>query len=116
MLSGRRALPLHETGCETTLEASMSRVSEKAEGCFYRPRLRRFFLLCAAATGALGVSIVSDGVLTALRLPGAESSAQVLVPLASMAIEIACASILAFQLRRMAQRAAATAALLGTVS
>jgi len=81
----------------------------------YRGRLRRFFLLCAAATGALGVSIVSDGVLTALRLPGAESAAQVLVPVASMAIEIACAAVLAFQLCRMTQRAAATAALLGTV-
>jgi hypothetical protein len=38
----------------------------------YRAQLSRFFLLCTAATAALIVSVISDGVLTALRLSGTE--------------------------------------------
>jgi hypothetical protein len=78
----------------------------------YRKPLRRFFLLCIAATAALAVSVISDGVLTALRLPGAELSAEFLIPIFSMAIEIACAAVLVFQIRGITQRATATAALL----
>jgi hypothetical protein len=37
----------------------------------YRTQIHRFVLLCAAATCALAVSVISDGVLTALRLSGA---------------------------------------------
>jgi hypothetical protein len=36
----------------------------------YRTQLRRFVLLCSAATGALLASVISDGVLTSLRLVG----------------------------------------------
>jgi hypothetical protein len=78
----------------------------------YRKQLRCFFLLSAAATGALIVSVISDGVLTALRLFGTGLSAEFLVPIFSMAIEIACAGVLVFHIRRMIQRTASAAALL----
>jgi hypothetical protein len=67
---------------------------------------------CTAAAGALVVSVISDGVLTALRLPGTELSAEFLIPIFSMAIEIACAGVLVFQIRTIAQRATSAAALL----
>jgi hypothetical protein len=78
----------------------------------YRKELRRFLRLCTAATGALIVSVISDALLTALRLPGAELSAESLLPIFSIAIEVACAGVLVFQIRSIAQRAASTAALL----
>ena len=78
----------------------------------YRKRLDRFFLLCTATTGALIVSIISDGVLTALQLVEKEVRAAFLIPIFSMAIEIACAGVLVFQIRSIAQRMATTAALL----
>jgi hypothetical protein len=77
-----------------------------------RKQLRRFFLFCIAATGALVISVISDGVLTALRLPGTEMSAEFLIPIISIAIEIACAGILVFQIRSITHRATSTAALL----
>jgi hypothetical protein len=80
----------------------------------YREQLSRFFLLCAAATGALIVSVISDGALTALRLLGTELHAEFLVPILSMAIEIACAGFLVLQIRSMMQRATSTAAWLKT--
>jgi len=80
----------------------------------YRAQLSRFFLLCAAATAALIVSVISDGVLTALRLFGTELRVGFLVPIFSMAIEIACAGVLVFQIRSLTQRATSTAALLKT--
>jgi hypothetical protein len=80
----------------------------------YRSQLRRFRWLCTAATGALIVSVISDALLTALRLPGAELSAESLLPIFSIAIEVACAGILVFQIRSITQRATSTAALLKT--
>ena len=80
----------------------------------YRRQLRRFFLLCTTAAAALVVSVISDGVLTALQLRGAGLSAEFLVPLVSMAIEIVCVGILVFHLRGIALRTASTAALLKT--
>jgi HAAS domain-containing protein len=80
----------------------------------YRRQLRRFFLLCGSAAAALVVSVISDGVLTALLLRGTELSWEVLVPIFSMAIEIACVGILVFQIRGITHRAASTAALLNT--
>jgi hypothetical protein len=77
----------------------------------YRSQLRRFFLLCSATAAALVVSVISDGVLTALLLHGTEMSAAFLIPIVSMTIEIGCVGILAFQIRRVTQRAASTAAL-----
>jgi hypothetical protein len=80
----------------------------------YRKQLRRCLFLCTAATGALFVSVISDGVLTVLRLPGTELSAEFVVPIFSMAIEIVCAGVLVLQIRRVTQRAISTAALLKT--
>ena len=80
----------------------------------YRAQLSRFFLLCTAATAALVVSVISDGVLTALRLFGTELCVGFLVPIFSMAIEVACAGVLVFQIRSLTQRATSTAALLKT--
>jgi hypothetical protein len=80
----------------------------------YRKRLSRFLLLCTAATGTLVVSVISDGVLTALRLLGTELSADSVVPILSMAVEIACAGILVVQVRTITQRRTSTTALLGT--
>ena len=80
----------------------------------YRRQLRRFFVLCCAAAAALVVSVISDGVLTALLLLGTESSAGFLVPIVSMAIEIACVGILVIHIRGITLRAASTAALLNT--
>jgi HAAS domain-containing protein len=76
-----------------------------------RTRLRRRFLLCTAATGALVVSVISDGVLTALRLPGTALSAEFLIPILSMALEIACASVLVYYIRRLTPLAAAVSKL-----
>jgi hypothetical protein len=88
--------------------------SRKIPGAFdpaYRSQLRRFFLICRAATAALIVSVVSDAVLTALRLRGTEFSTTSLVSIFSIAIEIVCVGILIFQTRRIASRATSTAAL-----
>jgi hypothetical protein len=80
----------------------------------YRKQLRRFFLLCTATTVALVVSVISDGVLTALQLLGTQLSVEFLLPILSMAIEIACAGILVFHIRGITLRTAYTAALLKT--
>ena len=58
--------------------------------------------------------MISDGVLTALRLFRTELCVGFLVPIFSMAIEIACAGALVFQIRSLTQRATSTAALLKT--
>lgn len=68
-------------------------------------------LLCSAAGVALVVCVAADGVLTSLRLIGAQWSIASLVPLISVAIEIACAAVLVSSLRAMARRAAGTARL-----
>jgi hypothetical protein len=74
----------------------------------YRTQLRRFFLLCLGATGALIASVISDGVLTSLRLGGTRWSLDVLIPLVSMAIEVVCAGGLVMSIRGMTQRTAST--------
>jgi hypothetical protein len=78
----------------------------------YHQRLRRCALLCMVATLALIGSVVSDGALTAIRLSGTQMSADFLVPIVSMAIEIACVGVLILWIRSMVQRTAAIAALL----
>jgi hypothetical protein len=79
----------------------------------YRKQIRRFSLLCTAATGALVASVIMDGILTALRVFGTAASASMLIPIFAMAIEIVCAGVLIFHIRRMMQRTAFTVALLG---
>jgi hypothetical protein len=76
----------------------------------YRQQLRRFFLLCSAAAAALVVSVISDGVLTALHVQGM-ASLEISVAIFTMAIEVACAGFLVFHIRSNTQRAASTAAL-----
>lgn len=80
----------------------------------YRRQLHRFFLLCSTAAAALAVSVVSDAVLTALKLRGTELSAASVVPIFSMAIEIACVGMLVSHIYGIAQRAASAAALMKT--
>ena len=70
----------------------------------YRAQLRRFSLLCSAAAGALIVSVIADAVLTSLRLSGTQWSAAVLVPVSSVALEIACAGLLVSYLRAIGRR------------
>jgi hypothetical protein len=77
-----------------------------------RERARRFFLLCSVATGGLIAAVISDGVLTALRLSGWDWSAYFLIPLFTMAIEIACAALLVFHVREAARRVARAGELL----
>jgi hypothetical protein len=73
----------------------------------FRSRLRWFCLICAAATMALAISIASDGILTALRMVGTDVSLVTLVPIASMAVEIAGAAALGLQIRAIWRRLAA---------
>jgi hypothetical protein len=80
----------------------------------YRNQLRLSFILCLVAATFLTVSVISDGVLTALRLHGTEFHACALVPIISMAMEVVCVGVVAFQIRRMTRRAASIAPLLNT--
>lgn len=80
----------------------------------YCRQLRRFFLLCSLAAAALVVSVLSDAVLTSILLRGTALSVEFLVPIFSMAIEIACAGILIARIRGISLRQASAAALIGT--
>jgi hypothetical protein len=80
----------------------------------YRRQLHRFFLLSALATGGLIASVISDGVLTGIRLFETEFSVDFLIPIFSMAMEIVCAAVLVFHIRRITQRMDSIAALLRT--
>jgi hypothetical protein len=77
----------------------------------YLDQLRRFFVLCTLAAAALVVSVISDGVLTGLRLTGTDLSAEFVIPVLSMAIEIAGAGALVWRVHGITQRTAFTAAL-----
>jgi len=66
----------------------------------YRSQLRRFFLMASAAAGALALSIAGDAVLTSLRLYASGWSTAFLVPLLTVAIEVACAGAMLSSLRR----------------
>jgi HAAS len=67
----------------------------------YRKHLRCVLLSCLAAIAPLVLSVISDGVLTAIRLVEVGLGAWSLVPIATMAIEIACLGIVGFHLRRL---------------
>ncbi len=89
-------------------------LSREIPAAFYpafRRQLRCFSLLCRATAAALVVSVISDGVLTALQLRGMEPSVEIWVAILTMAVEIACAGILVAHIRSMTLRAASTAAL-----
>ena len=72
----------------------------------FRGELRRFSRLSAVATGALIASVLGDGVLTSLRLAGAPSHFEALIPVGSMVIEAAGAVALIARIYSMIQRAA----------
>ena len=76
--------------------------------------LQRVLLLSWISAAALIVSVTSDGVLTALRLAGSAVSAQFLIPMISMAVEIAGVGILVFIVRSVVVAMASTTALLKT--
>jgi hypothetical protein len=77
----------------------------------YRRQLRGAFLLCGCAAGALAVSVISDGVLTALQV-GTDLCIGAAVPLLSMAVEVACAAVVVVLILTTMRRASFTAALL----
>jgi hypothetical protein len=72
----------------------------------YRRQLYAFLLLCTLAAGGIAASVVCDGVLTALRLSGWEVSVDFLIPIVSMLLEIVCAAVLVYHIRRTAGRVA----------
>jgi hypothetical protein len=77
----------------------------------FRKSLRNSLLLCAVCICALFVSVISDGILTVLQLLGREWSMKVVIPVGSMTVEIACACLLAFQLRNAVAQISSAAAL-----
>jgi hypothetical protein len=83
-------------------------------GAGYRRQLRLSFILYLVATTSLTVSVISDGVLTALQLSGTGLHAGALLPVVSMAIEVAGIGVLAFQIQSMTRTAASVTALLKT--
>jgi hypothetical protein len=77
----------------------------------YRKQLRRVLALCLAAITSLVLSVISDGALTAIGLTRAELGAGSLVPIGTMAFEIACVGILVLQFRVMRRRVVSAATL-----
>jgi hypothetical protein len=73
-----------------------------------RRQVRQVRLLAMAATAALALAVLSDGLLTAIKMMGAEMSAGSLVPIATMAIEIACIGIVLLELASTRLRGAPT--------
>lgn len=76
----------------------------------YRKQVGRFFLLSRLATWILITVVISDGLLTVLRIYGV-MSAEALVPIVSMVVEIVCAGLLIALLRGLMQRIRAATAL-----
>src|SRR5262245_41703455 len=77
-------------------------------------RLRHLLLLSAVSAAALSVSVISDGVLTALRLVGREFSVDFLIPISLMVIEIVSAGMLVLSVRIVFKRMGHTTALIKT--
>jgi hypothetical protein len=97
------------TGIGALLYVARNRVRTAVPA--YRAGRRRAFLLFGCAIGALVVSVVSDGVLTALQL-GTELSASSAIPIATMAAEIACVGAVAVLIVNTMRRAASMEGLL----
>ena len=76
---------------------------------------RRFIFLCTAAAIALVVSVISDAVVTLLRLPKVDLSLEFLIPALSMLCEILGAGLLVCQIRATAHRAAIARSMLEAV-
>jgi hypothetical protein len=69
-----------------------------------RKQIGSFVRLWAIATVALVISVVSDGVLTTIRLLETNVSSDFLIPIFSMALEITIAYILIIQFRSFGRR------------
>src|SRR5262249_13559136 len=66
------------------------RVPPAALSAAHCSKLRYLLFLSAVSAAALSVSVIGDGVLTALRVVGRDLSADFLIPITSMVIEIVC--------------------------
>jgi hypothetical protein len=77
----------------------------------YHKQVRCVLVSCLAAIAPLILSVISDGVLTAIPLVGAELHAWSLVPVGTMAIEVACVGILVFHFWIMRLRTVSAASL-----
>ena len=64
---------------------------------------KRRILLCSIASGGLIASVLCDGILTALRLADWDWSLYFVVPLSSMAVEVACAAVLVLRIRAVSR-------------
>jgi hypothetical protein len=71
----------------------------------YRRHLRHAALLFAGAAAALGVSVTGDLILTALRV-GTDLSADSLIPIVTMSIELACIAAVTWMIANAARRTA----------
>jgi hypothetical protein len=78
----------------------------------YRDQLRRGLAIAIAATCPLIVSIVTDTVMTGLRLSSVQAGALALVPLLSIAAEVALAILLVTEIHKTARRAGRASSLL----
>ena len=71
-----------------------------------RRRVRRVVVLCVAVIVPLALAVMSDGALTTMQLMRTELCAGSLVPIVTMAIEIACVGALLLELASMRLREA----------
>ena len=77
----------------------------------YRDQQKRCLLLYAAIAGPLTASVITDAILTGLRLSETEFRVIALVPLLSMAAEMAFAAVLVTQIRNIMKRMALASSL-----
>lgn len=75
----------------------------------YGQELDRCIALCAAAAAALFVTVLTETVLTTIRLLDVGLRWEILIPAGSLAGEIAAAAALVWQIRNMAQKKTAAA-------
>jgi len=74
--------------------------------------VRRIYSGCVMTTGALAVSVVGDGLLTAMQLHGTQLCSDSIPPLLSLIFEIAAVSFLGLRVHFLMQRARSTTGLL----
>jgi hypothetical protein len=77
----------------------------------YRDEVKRCLLLCAVAALPLIATVATDAVLTGFRLFESELRLSALVPIVTMAGEIAFAAVLVAQLRKAMKRASLASSL-----
>jgi hypothetical protein len=80
----------------------------------YNKELNRCIVLCGAAAAGLIVSVTVETLLTGIRLFEMEWCAPALVPVLSLIVEVAAASLLVFRIRAMIRRAAVAFSFLET--